>query len=1139
MVSLSSKTELPITGIYENLTFSKREVWAWYVLPIPANEFGVYPEEAGLPSYLKSSLHSLRRETKQKSLDVRILVSTPAPGQIPLTMVGVKMGLRNDQGEGIIPKQFDSFVNLVADAPLNDYISVKELKYWAKRSKPYNEYFGINLGFQISTTEQLVYTVRKRFYPGMEMPVLTSEIAENGQWGEGELLELAAANINIFPKYVAVTQEINGQTITGYRTGIEIIKQSNEIEYPEFEPWLPFATIFPFVVDFSVRFSATEKGYTNTITRLSVEAPTLDLLISRVEDLMTHYQENDMYPVWTSGDQYSLLTESIPSGYNIDAEQRPRKSELAITNIVDCLSFSKQDVYAWVTVPLTQFEFLDDDSKLGLVYRMNNSLAGLLVSEEKNVECHMIIQGTPFNSREWVKELNEVQEHNPPHPYNRNFLTSMYQYVSDADFRTRTVLLGVNLGKRVNYAPNKSVSPTMVETILNLIPPPVADELSNQETDYWMGIARPVISALMSSISAKPASAEELAFAIRKNFFPDMPLPSPADLAVGMDSVWDKNDIAYLADGNLENHSKYLKITQNIDGEEVTGYRATLCFSRFPETLYFPQGDPWIHYASLLPFPTDFSLRFTVEPSRKVRKEVGKKLKEIIDQANNMESAGGNRTIEVEEHLRAGEDLDYELKKDPSPWVFGRYRITVEASTVEELKERARQIIDHYRALEIYVTWPTGDQLALLKEGLPNDYIRSKAYYHRHILPIIAAGIPAGTGTAGDRIDIGRDGRQKGWIGAYQGYTTGSTQEPVFYDMHSTIGAGRSNSTSLVGSPGSGKTFFGSSLTYQSVLYGAWTIYIDPKADASGMVKLPGLENAKVFDLREGHPGILDPFTIGRTLAERKNLTLETIFLFLGGMNSLTSDQQSQLAQAVDLVAEARAKPTLMDVVKFLEGNRETRNLGTKLAVLSDLQFSQLCFAPAGQETMRLSPEDGLTIFQLLGLKLPSAGEKAEENSQRLALGIMNLLVEYTSQLIENADKNHPKTLVIDEAWAIISTRQGVELVKKFARMGRAHNISLLLISQNSEDLAKEGVSNSISTRFAFRADDKDEALSTLAFLGLEQTDSNIETLKNLRIGECLMRDWSGRIARVQIDGWSPDMAQAFETNPTLRIQPS
>lgn len=1141
-----SHTNIPLTGIYNNLAFSQDEVWSWYVLPVPESDYGVYPEDAGLPKYLKSSLTTFVKEFKKLELNIHFLVSTPIVGESPIVCVGVQLGTRSEQKNLLIPQPMNKFINLLADAPLDDYISEKELNHWTSVAEPFDYFFGSNLGFKLASTDQLAYLVKKKFYPAIPFSYGNNIDLENkGDWGEFYITEIAKANITVYPKHLEITQELtddNKKNYTGYRTSLEIIKCGDNVEYPEFETWLPYVKSFPFITDFSIRFIVTSEGYKDLTTTVSVEASSPEILIEYTEDLITHYEASNMYVVWNSGDQLSLFNESFPTGKNIDRIKRPKSSELNITHIYDSITFSKQDVYAWVEIPLTQFEFLDDTSKKQLSYALDLALASLAVSEEKNVECHIIIQGSPFDAREWIQALDAKNAEANPLPYNRQFLTEMYQHVENSDFRNRIVLLGVNLGKRNSYAPSKTTSPTFLNNILNLVPQVVADEVSSKEILYWKTLATPIFSTLINSqINAFPARTEDIAFAIKKNFYPNMPLPSPETLMLGgNDNVWDKNDIPYLTEGIVENHSKYLKVTQVIEGETYEGYRATLAFSKFPETMYYPYTEPWIHYASLLPFTTDFSLRFTIEPARKVRKEVGRKLKEVMDQSINMESAGGSTNIEVSEHLRSGEELEYTLKKDPSPWIYGRYRITVEARSLDELKERVKMVIDHYRSLEIEVIWPTGDQLSLLKESLPNDIVRVTSYEQRTTLPIISTGVPAGTGTAGDMI-IYQGGKTLGWMGPYLGYTTGHTQEPCFLSMHSTIDTNHSNGLAITGSPGSGKTFATLTTAYQNALAGVWTIYIDPKADAQRMGSLPGLEgHVKTLDLKNGNPGILDPFLIGPTLAEQKELAFEIIYLFLGGMDKITEEQQVQLALAVDSITSKRQHPSLRMIVEFLMNspNITAQSLGAKLNVLMDLPFAQLCFSQ-GVEQMKLRPEDGLTILTLLGLDLPPVGldRNSYTNSNRLAVGIMFLLSAFTQQLMLNADKSHPKSIIIDEAWSITSTTQGIDLIKRVARMGRAHNLTLTLVSQNAEDFDKEGVANSISTRLAFRAETPDEISSVLSFLNLEPSDINKDTIRSLDTGECLMKDWSGRVARVQIDGWDPKMRQAFETNPRSRAK--
>jgi hypothetical protein len=134
-----------------------------------------------------------------------------------------------------------------------------------------------------------------------------------------------------------------------------------------------------------------------------------------------------------------------------------------------------------------------------------------------------------------------------------------------------------------------------------------------------------------------------------------------------------------------------------------------------------------------------------------------------------------------------------------------------------------------------------------------------------------------------------------------------------------------------------------------------------------------------------------------------------------------------------------------------------------------------------------------------------------------------------------NLDKSHPKAIFIDEAWAITGTPQGAKLIPETARMGRSHNTALILVSQNAMDLMDEQITNSISTVFAFRSRDETEVNAVLSLLGTEKNDGNRAAVRELFNGECLMRDVSGRVSRVQVDAWEPALWETFNTNPETR----
>ena len=812
-------------------------------------------------------------------------------------------------------------------------------------------------------------------------------------------------------------------------------------------------------------------------------------------------------------------------------------NELELTSIREDLTFSKENVWVWVKLPPTQYEFLDDDTRENLAGELSAALANLVTSDEKNVEGQIIVSSKPLDAYKWIMNLNSIAETHNPNFQNNNFLTEMYNHVHYRDFREKIVLLGINIGKRNSYNSKRTATPGVLENLINLVAAsPVNDYLSDKEFNYWKQNSRQTSVALQQSrIHAIPASASEIAYVIRKSFYPAMPSPTVEDLSVGSSEKWGEGEIATLLDGEIENNRKYLKITQEVEGQTLEGYRATLCFSKFPDVIDFPQQEPWVHYAALLPYPLDFSLRFTLEPARKVRKEVEKKQKEAVDQAVNMTSAGGQTTREVDNFIEQGEELGYALKQNATPWVFGRYRLTVEAETAEDLKERVQQVIDHYRNMEIFVTWPTGDQLSLLKESIPNDKVRVLSYYQRQELAILAAGMPAGSGSTGDAI-VKRPGGDRGWIGPYLGATTGRIQEPVFFSVHSTINSDKPGGCTITGSPGSGKTFAALTLTYQMALDGVWTIYIDPKADAIALKRLPGLENSTVIDLQHGNDGLLDPFSIGTDSAQQKELAYETVGLFVGGVDKLTDEQNVSLSKAIDVISNY-PDASLNRIVDYLQTAREggARSLGARLNLIRQLPFARLCFSR--NQGINLRPEDGLTIITILGLDLPSSDMTPEQYSgpNNLAVAVMYLLSSFTKSLMQNTNKGQPKAIVIDEAWAVTSTTQGQKLVAEVARMGRSHNTGIILISQNAKDFLGETVLNSVSTKLAFRAGSRDEIDSVLKQMELEPSDINRDYIRSLNTGECLFKDWSGRIARVSIDNWNPLMNSAFETNPNAR----
>jgi len=956
-------------------------------------------------------------------------------------------------------------------------------------------------------------------------------------------------------------------------------------------------------------------------------------------------------------------------------------SRLAARYLDDKILLSSTHAWTYMRLPLVPYEFMSYGSREGLCDQITTSLATLITNNQETIEVHLRVTYRPLNTFQWATKLNKRASLSTPTPGWSNYLGDMAEHVDNNLFDEKEVYLGVCLGERRKAKENKSSglgSSALGEALAPLKDITRALEsfakyddlvVSDKELEYWHDKADDVHRSLSrTALRAVPATSDEVAWLIARPLWPEMSQPSPSASST---EVWGAGEIVSLAEGIVTNHRRCVEVEQvDTKGNPQKGFAITLAISRFPDALYFPEQEPWIHFAAALPFSVDFSTRFSIVPALKVQKDVGKKLAVAKDQAIHIAESGTSVPLKIQEQLQVASMLEYTIDKDRMPWAYARHRITVFGETNEEVVSRARSVIESYRELSIDVSWPSGDQFDLLCESMPGDIVRSKSYYQRQELAVVGGGMPTASSQAGDRIE-----GKSGWMGPYLGRTTSRVVTPVFFAPHVAMARNNPPGVAIIGQPGGGKalaldtpiatpqgwttmgdikvddfvlgkdgnptkviattevmigrpcyqiefsdgsiikadekhlwtvwnvdldwvtletleilnaissgkqfnvpathlnnqrkiisiikiesvpvrciqvdaldhlflvgktmipthnSFLAFTLAYQMALQGVWTIYIDPKADAKPMGNLGGLGEPKVFDLREGNDGMLDPFSMGENIDDSRLLALETLKLLLG--SNFSEEREEALNNAVKTVA-SQANPSLTKVVDNLLASELTaaRNLGTILDNMRTLPFARLCFAPT--TGVRLRPEDGLTIITLLGLSLPAAGTKTDDLTyeNRLAVSVMYLLTRYARQLMLNMDKSHPKAICIDEAWAITSTPQGAKLIPEVARMGRSHNTALILVSQNAGDLMEESVTNSLSTKFAFRSTIPGEIDDVMNLFGLELDQGYQSAVRDLRNGECLMQDVDGRVARVQVDAWNRELFNTFNTNPETR----
>lgn len=1305
-------------------------------------------------------------------------------------------------------------------------------------------------------------------------------------------------------------------------------------------------------------------------------------------------------------------------------EDKQHKTLLSVEYLDDEILLSAGEAWTYMKIPLTSYEFITTRDRENLAHQMNLALTNLATSSTETVDVHLRIVNQPFDSVTWAVKLDERAQKSDPTSGWNNYLLNMEDRVASLGFKEKEVFLGVKLGLRARggkageggskdimgelLAPLKKIT-SLVEKTAGM----EDYEVSVKELAYWHKKARDIRRALSQSyLHATGATAKDMARVIARPFWPLMPQPEPT---FSDSTVWGKGDLIQLASGSLTHRRKDLEIVQTVldpgtgTPVDIVGYSATLAVSRFPDILYFPEQEPWIHFIAALSFSVDFSSRFSIVPPIQVKKDVSKKLADARDQAQHIAETGSGIPLHIREQVETAATLEYQIDKQRMPWAYARHRLIITGETEDDLADKCRKVIEDYRELGIDIVWPTGDQLNLFLEASPGDKVRLNSYYQRQDLAVISGGMPTAAGACGDLV---RDG--KGWRGPYIGYTLLGVASPVTFAANASIAQNHPPGVAITGAPGGGKalavntpiltpkgwmtmgelrpgdqvygidgnpcnvvdatdtmfnrpcytvefrsgetitadadhewfaqekhlpaearggewarcsrytteelfrrqvfhgdnsepswlgrgeksashhttvysiphsqplsasnepnlyentdfytagfayflndylsdenresdweentpvgdliyefgtncadtspqttadipqnlidekfrkctenfyprarnspygasaaceqdlaafpykeqvnekyltggegtrlthsrflekhfpktvtaddtcekeaalvyvrenlieifrqealldeeadyhtaafrlflnattiqkqqfiqgvidayfrytektnikhgteagvitvkteeaaenlavlfsmvgygtqygknettllppdsnisapteknmnskhrsfvahvkvsqqgpldaiklhledeekisptapetwflaytenipheivsitptrsapvrciqvdgpyslylagrnlipthnSFLAFTIAYQMALQGIWTIYIDPKADAKPMGELKGLGTPRVFDLRHGNDGMLDPFSLGKNPSESRLLALETIRLLLGG--SVSEEREEALLNAIEKVG-TQPDPSLTKVVDYLLANANSagsRNLGAVLRTLRDLPFARLCFSATTGQPLR--PEDGLTIVTLLGLDLPTANTKPEDYSyeNRLAVAVMYLLTRYSRKLMLSLDKSHPKAICIDEAWAVASTPQGAKLIPEVARMGRSHNTALVLVSQNAGDLMDEKITNNLSTKFAFRSSNPQEIRDILALLGIAENEGYEQSIQNLRNGQCVMQDASGRTNVVQVDAWNKELFDTFNTNPETR----
>jgi hypothetical protein len=585
----------------------------------------------------------------------------------------------------------------------------------------------------------------------------------------------------------------------------------------------------------------------------------------------------------------------------------------------------------------------------------------------------------------------------------------------------------------------------------------------------------------------------------------------------------------YKDDADRPRHRRYVRI----DGPGGTSYQTVLAVADMPHLFAYPNGGgEWLYHADGVGFPVDWCVRIKAIPNSDALGKVRRKQRDLIGQVDEYDGEVSGAPPQLSQAIQAIDRERAQLGANPlEPELQATILLSIAAGSLAELEDRAAALVAMFEPQEYGLARPTGGQSDLLRSMLPGTGVAPvcRDYTQYMLTQDLAAGSPFCGPEVGDPSGTLLGVSLDGGIGT-----------PVLFDPAYGPQVNASPSLAAVGRLGSGKSFFLKRLCWDTIARGGQVVTIDRTRSGEYVrfaSSVPG--RVQVVRLDAEADVCLDPM---RTFdgAERSAVSLGFLSLLAGC--SPHSDEGAALADAVDAVA-GRPHAVLGDVIDELarmsenasEPDVAARGLVRRLAHYRRVPAGQLAFG-AGSP---MSLDADFIVFWAPNLALPDREMLESEHRSKMMLPEQVLgqallyLVAAVGRRVVFHDPGRFAAALYDEAWALLASPYGQNLVIEGVRDGRKHNGAIWLASQHPNDFAVSELADLLGSRFVFRQA-RQAIPAALDLLGAGRSTDAAQTLEQgLGNGQCLYRDVRERIGLVQImPPLLPGLLDAFETAP-------
>uniref|UniRef100_UPI00403F923F ATP-binding protein n=1 Tax=Oceanobacillus sp. FSL K6-2867 TaxID=2954748 RepID=UPI00403F923F len=590
-----------------------------------------------------------------------------------------------------------------------------------------------------------------------------------------------------------------------------------------------------------------------------------------------------------------------------------------------------------------------------------------------------------------------------------------------------------------------------------------------------------------------------------------------------------------------------------LSSEQDEGYLTFVVIDEFPDNM----AESDIFYeAQSLPFEVGIDYKIQAEGKSKTKLKLNLKGKELKESANEQAMTGDSIDSSVVDSHYLIRDLQDKIKSHDVSMMNWIATIAVTGRDKKECLTRAKQVVRYFKQLNIICRVPTADQLSLFYRMLPGEKL--EATDRNWLQPTTQNGL--GESLFGVNSDIGsKIGFFIGWVDRFNKHkdlesAKLSSRDPVFFhpmlaNQNIKGSKYRSPHVLITGDTGGGKSYLAKLLfIYVTLLY-IKALYIDPKKEFrkwidkiihDSIIKrdfpmfVEHLEKFKFITLdfeEKDNWGALDPvaFLPSHQAKELIQDIFSEVYDFKG-----KDEIHTAFLRAISEVLERKEKGEQVGSMHIIDIMKDSKESSVAKAgdflyeVVSD-SILKLCIHDGSNAALSLN--DRISIIEIENIDLPEATASVDTytNSQMKSNAIMLALGKYC-ELFGKQDKDEKTAEFIDEAWVIVSSRQGKKVEKSMKRVGRSYNNALYFISQSTKDALREKENETGNFGVAFAFDEENERPDILKWMNMEPSEENIEMLDNMLQGQCLMKDVFGRTSKITVECLFEEWEGALET---------